>query len=234
VTVADDRPPDSPPQPSATPGAETPAADTPPTPPADTPAWAQWLTTTASSLYAWLMRPRVRLAVTGALLLLIGLIAGNTVWTLPLVIVGALMVAVAWIGRRLEGRFAVEWGEAGTQLAFRATIKPAQPTTDATALAAASATGPAPAHRIELVPGADDVIEGEAHTVEINVTELKALIAAAEAAEATHAAEAARTAEVAQAAEPAPPARDADQAPVRDIRIRRLADDTDRTPRPAG
>jgi hypothetical protein len=212
-------------------GAETPAADTPPTPPADTLAWAQWLTTTASSLYAWLMRPRVRLAVTGALLLLIGLIAGNTVWTLPLVIVGALMVAVAWIGRRLEGRFAVEWGEAGTQLAFRATIKPAQPTTDATALAAASATGPAPAHRIELVPGADDVIEGEAHTVEINVTELKALIAAAETAEAAEAAERAQAAEGAQAAEPA---QAADHASVRDIRIRRLADEANPTPRPAG
>ena len=35
------------------------------------------------------------------------------------------MVAVAWIGHRLEGRFAVEWGEAGTQLAFKATIKAA-------------------------------------------------------------------------------------------------------------
>jgi hypothetical protein len=52
------------------------------------------------------------------------------------------------------------------------------------------------------------VIEGEAHTVEINVGELKALIAAAEAAD-------------------APP-----DPIVRDIRIRRLADDADRTPRP--
>ena len=77
------------------------------------------------------MRPRVRLTLTGAVLLLVGLlIATNTVWTLPLVIVGALMVAVAWIGHRLEGRFAVEWGEAGTQLAFNATIKAPQPTSD--------------------------------------------------------------------------------------------------------
>jgi hypothetical protein len=226
VTVADDRPSGSPPHPSA-----TPRADTPSTPAADkpaTPAWARWLTPTASSLYAWLMRPRVRVTVTGALLLLIGLILGNTVWTLPLVIVGALMVAVAWIGRRLEGRFAVEWGEGGTELAFRATIKAAQPTADAPALVAASATEPAPAHRIELVAGPDDVIEGEAHTVEINVTELKALIAAAEAAEA---AERAQAAEGAQAAEPA---QAADHASVRDIRIRRLADEANPTPRPAG
>jgi hypothetical protein len=237
VTVADDRPSGSPPHPSATPRADTPStpgAETPSTPAADksaTPAWARWLTTTASSLYAWLMRPRVRVTVTGALLLLIGLIVGNTVWTLPLVIVGALMVAVAWIGRRLEGRFAVEWGEGGTELAFRATIKAAQPTADAPALVAASATEPAPAHRIELVAGPDDVIEGEAHTVEINVTELKALIAAAETAEAAEAAERAQAAEGAQAAEPA---QAADHASVRDIRIRRLADEANPTPRPAG
>lgn len=181
------------------------AADTP-----SPPAWAHWVTTTGSSLYAWLMRPRVRLAVTGALLLLVGLIATNTVWTLPLVIVGALMVAVAWVGRRLEGRFALEWGEGGTQLAFRATIKPAQPTTDAPALPATSQAGSTPVRRVEISRGSDDVIEGEAHTVEINVGELKALIAAAEAAE------------------------EREPAAVRDIRIRRLADDTDRTPRPAG
>jgi hypothetical protein len=159
------------------------------------------------------VRPRVRLTVTGALLLLVGgLIATNTVWTLPLVIVGAIMVAVAWIGHRLEGRFAVEWGEGGTQLAFNATIKAPQPTTDAPALAPTSSYGPTPARPIELARNADGVIEGEAHTVEINVSELKALIAAAEATDAAGAGEAA----------------------VRDIRIRRLADEADRTPRPAG
>jgi hypothetical protein len=189
-------------QPSA-----TPAAAKPPTP-----AWADWLTTAASSFYGWIMRPRVRLTVTGALLLLVGgLIATNTVWTLPLVIVGALMVAVAWIGHRLEGRFAVEWGEAGTQLAFKATIKAAQPTSDTPALAPASAAGPTPARPAVLARPPGDVIEAEAHTVEINVRELKALIAAAEAAEAPQSGEAA----------------------VRDIRIRRLADEADRTPRPA-
>jgi hypothetical protein len=211
VTVADDTPSGGAAQPSATPAADRPPAL----------GWAQWLTATVSALYAWLMRPRVRVTVTGTLLLLAGVIAGNTVWTLPLVIAGALMVAVAWIGRRLEGRFAVEWGEAGTQLAFRATIKTAQPTTDVPALA----SGSTPAHRIELARGTDEVIEGEAHTVEINVAELKALIAAAEAAEA---------AQAPQPAPAAPAAQGTDQASVRDIRIRRLADEADRTPRPAG
>jgi hypothetical protein len=136
------------------------------------------------------------------------------------------MVAVAWIGHRLEGRFAVEWGEAGTQLAFKATIKAPQPTSEtpavtlAPARAVASSRGPA-----ELVRTQDAVIEGEAHTVEINVTELKALIAAAEAAEAAEASEAREN-----SAAPAPTA--APEAAVRDIRIRRLADEPDRTPRP--
>jgi hypothetical protein len=213
MTVPNDTSSESTAAAAAAPAAVTPPpASTGPAPAAKqaTPAWAQWLTATGSSFYAWLMRPRVRLTVTGALLLLIGaLVASNSVWTLPLVIVGALMVAVAWIGHRLEGRFAVEWGEAGTQLAFNATIKAPQPTSEAPALrAAAPAPSPQPS-RPALQITSDDVIEGEAHTVEINVAELKALIAAAEAA-------------------------DTPDAAVRDIRIRRVSDDPARTPRPAG
>jgi hypothetical protein len=141
------------------------------------------------------MRPRIRLSMSGALLLLIGvLLMANSVWTLPLVIAGALMVVIAWIGHRLEGRFAVEWGDTGTQLAFRATIKPAgQGRELPTRVAPAS-----PQLLAADLPS--DVIEGEAHTVEIDVTELKALIAAAESAEAPGA---------------------ATQAAIQDIRIRR-------------
>jgi hypothetical protein len=142
-------------------------------------------------------------------LLLVGaLIMANSVWTLPLVVAGSLMVGVAWIGHRLEGRFAVEWGEGGTRLAFNATVKAPEPAPEIPALDQATETGPAPAP--EPATGSADVIDGEAHTVEINVGELKALIAAAEAADA-----------------PSDPI-------VRDIRVRRLSDDGDRTPRPAG
>jgi len=237
VTVPSDTPSDSPapaqapapasPAPAspapASPAAASEAASTTtpdPTPPSavpskpPTPIWPI-IGEGVTALYAWLMRPRVRLTLAGGLLLLIGaLIANNTMWTLPLVIVGALMVAVAWIGHRLEGRFAVEWGEAGTQLAFRATIKPPQPTTDMPALTRA----------------VDDVIEGDAHTVEINVGELKALIAAAEA---TEAAEGAAPAERAEAPD-AVGAEPAGDAEVRDIRIRRLVDDGAPGPRAAG
>jgi hypothetical protein len=75
------------------------------------------------------------------------------------------------------------------------------------------------------------VIEGEAHTVEINVRELKALIAAAEAAEAGESPAAASDPGAAVATPGPATAREAD---VRDIRIRRLADDGAPAPRPAG
>ena len=131
----------------------------------------------------WVARPRVRLSLTGVLLLLFGgLFVTNSVWTLPLVVVGALMVVVAWIGHRLEGRFAIEWGETGTELAFRATIKTAGTAHDAGGEALAAPQTPSPA--LESPAGLDDegVIDGEAHTVEIDVSELRALIAAVEAA----------------------------------------------------
>lgn len=147
------------------------------------PPWADRLATAVAAAHAWLMRPRVRVSVTGVLLLLVGvLLMANSVWTLPLVIAGSLMVVIAWIGHRLEGRFAVEWGATGTQLAFRATIKPAGHEPEGARRASALSN--------HLLAAAElgDVIEGEAHTVEINVTELRALIAAAESAEAPSAA----------------------------------------------
>jgi hypothetical protein len=116
------------------------------------------------------MRPRVRVALLGGgLLLLGGLIMTSSVWTLPLVIAGVVMVVMAWVGHRLDGRFVIEWGDAGTQVMLRATIKP-------------------PSHHAPALPAATEdaagVIEGEAHTVEIDVAELKALIAQAEQVEA--------------------------------------------------
>ncbi|HWF25550.1 MAG TPA: hypothetical protein VG275_08890 [Solirubrobacteraceae bacterium] len=115
----------------------------------------------------------------GVVLLLVGgLLVTSSVWTLPLVIAGALMVLIAWVGHRLEGRLAVEWGDAGTQLEFRAQIKAAPVLPEALGEAAprlVTAADPEPDDAV--------VIEGEAHTVEIEVTALKTLIAAAETAD---------------------------------------------------
>jgi len=160
------------------------AATARPPPPAPRfPLQPDRLSAVAASLYEWLSRPRVRLTVTGVILLLVGgLLVTHSVWTLPLVIVGALMVVIAWIGRRLDGRFAVEWGETGTQLEFRARVKTAESARPAVLESTARAHYLARAADPE--PEDAEVVEGEAHTVEVDVADLKALIAAAEIEEA--------------------------------------------------
>jgi hypothetical protein len=140
----------------------------------------------AESFYGWLSQPRVRLTVTGVVLLLVGgLILPNSVWTLPLVIIGALMVLIAWVGRRLDGRLAIQWGETGTQLEFRAEIKAPQPVRGALTEMSPGSHQLVRADVAE--PEGAQVIDGEAHTIEIDVAELEALIAAVETTKAEQA-----------------------------------------------
>lgn len=140
--------------------------------------WPARVHATVTAIQEWVTRPRVTLCMAGIVLAFVGLLLTNSVWTLPLVIVGAVMVVVAWVGHRLEGRFAVEWGKTGTELAFRATVKPARAEL---AMVAVSTAEPQPATPETPTSPEDQVIEGEAHTVEVDVGELKALIAAVEA-----------------------------------------------------
>lgn len=147
-------------------------------PPPGTPTTREHVEIAARAFAEWLSRPRVRLAVIGVILLLAGgLQLVSSVWTLPLVLAGALMVVTAWIGHRLEGRFAVEWGKTGTQLEFRARLKSPQDELPALPPAEAIETAGTP-------PPDAEVIEGEAHTVEIDVAELRTLLAAVEGSEA--------------------------------------------------
>jgi hypothetical protein len=144
-----------------------------PAPAAKPYSWTDHAARAAATLHTSWSHPRVRLGVAGAVLLLLGwFVLTNSVWTLPLVLIGAVMVALAWIGHRLEGRFAIEWGTGGTQVDFRARI--AAPQELPPALPSPPATVAPPR------PHDDEVIEGEAHTVEIDVAQLKTLIAAVE------------------------------------------------------
>jgi hypothetical protein len=164
--------------------AEPTAAPAPAASPAATktpPTWPRGMLAAAAAFYEWLGRPRVRLAGTGVLLLFVGgLVLTNSVWTLPLVLIGSVMVVIAWIGPRLDGRFAVEWGHAGTQLAFRAKIRAAEP--HRSHLLHSSSTS----HElVRTYPHAPDppkpgIVDSHAETVEIDVAALKALIAAVE------------------------------------------------------
>jgi hypothetical protein len=147
--------------------------------PGPRPEWLEETVLAGRAAARWLGQPRPRTALVGVALLLIGaVIAAGSVWTLPLVIVGVAMIVVAWIGRRLGGHVGVTWGEHGAEIAVQARIQPAAEQ-DAPARPAIAQEAPAPETR----PEAEDVIEGEAHTVEIDVEELRALIAAAEAAD---------------------------------------------------
>jgi hypothetical protein len=176
---------DPPRQTATTPGSQ---AD-PSQPTAASPgAWYEPVSNVARWLGAQLRSPRTRLCVVGVILLLAGVLRiTSSVWTLPLIIVGIAMVVIAWVGSRLDGRFAVEWGKGGTQVEFRAQIKPPPPVAHPVRLSpipsaqAQQLRTPAPV-RSELATS--DVIEGEGHTVEIDVAELKTLIRAAEAREA--------------------------------------------------
>ncbi len=145
----------------------------------------------ASDVVGWLgaqlRSPRTRLCMVGIVLLLLGVVwITSSVWTLPLIIIGIVMVVIAWVGSRLDGRFAIEWGDGGTQLEFRAQIK-APPPVAAPVRLSPIAPEQAPQLRTPARPTLDDgdVIEGEGHTVEIDVAELKSLIRAAEAKEAS-------------------------------------------------
>ena len=143
--------------------------------------WLDRSLVAATAFLEWLSRPRVRLTVTGVVLLTTGgLVVTSSVWTLPLVIAGVLMVVIAWIGRRVDGRVAVQWGEAGTELEFRARIKAPEPVRAAQASSSAREL----ARAVERESDGQEIIEGEAHTVEIDLAELKALISAAELTEA--------------------------------------------------
>lgn len=173
-----------PPAPGAPPPEPSPSPDTPLRQPSSPPAWQRHLGAAGAWITAQLRRPRTRLAVIGVVLLMLAVLGiTGSVWTLPLVIVGAAMVVVAWIGARLDGRFAIEWGEAGTQLEFRAQIKAPHAAAPRPAIAPPARSSGGPAVRVPTLTQIDDsdVIESEAHTVEIDVAELKALIATAEA-----------------------------------------------------
>ncbi len=162
----------------------------PPASPTDRPSQLPHHLATASRFAGrQLLRPRVRVALLGA-----ALIAAAVLWVdgslgTVLTSVGIVMLVVAWLGSRMQGRFAVEWGESGTRVEFDAGLKPApepvRPALNPARAAAPAAPGLAAAPP---PPPAPEVIEGEAHTVEIDVTELRRLIAAAEQAEARRAA----------------------------------------------
>ena len=120
-------------------------------------------------------RRGLRIGLLGALMVFVALILGmNSAWTIPFVAVGCVMIAAGALGPRLNGRVAVEWGASGTVIELRTEITP-----PGTVAAEHGRTLPLPA-----VVGAEtaaeaEVIEGTGETIEIEVSELEALLDAA-------------------------------------------------------
>jgi hypothetical protein len=182
------------PTPTGTEGDATAAANgrfVPPPPPPSPPQGQPSQLAAASKVAGrQLLRPRVRVALVGvAAILAAWWFVDGSLGTI-LTIAGIVALAVAWLGSRMEGRFAVEWGASGTRVEFDAGLTPAPdpvaaaPAKPALNPARASAPAPKPLSAVPPPPpAAATVIEGEAQTVEIDVAELKALIAAAEQAE---------------------------------------------------
>lgn len=149
-----------------------------PTPDGHRPRWGDRLASAATWITRRLSQPRVKLGTAGLVLLLLGMfVVTGSAWTAPVLVVGAAMLVVAWIGSRIDGRMLVEWGQQGTGIELQAHVRPAP------ALPAAPLAAPAPV-AVAAVPTDAEIVEGEAHTIEIDVAELKSLIAAAEAADA--------------------------------------------------
>lgn len=143
-------------------------------------------------------RRGLRVALAGGIVLLVALRLGtDSALSVPLLVVGLVMVVVGAMGPRLRGRFAVEFGPDGTSIELQTHI--AAPGTVA-APAPAIAEGPA-RPRIALVhpapaqPATDDpgapvvdvrepvpedamVVEGHGETIEMDVEQLRALLAA--------------------------------------------------------
>lgn len=85
--------------------------------------------------------------------------------SLPLFVIGCLMIVRGVLGPRVSGKLTVEWGSDGTSFSFTSRIAPP----DAQKVLAAPSEAPMVAEEIEL-------IEGSAETIEIEVSRLQELL----------------------------------------------------------
>lgn len=113
-------------------------------------------------------RRGLRAALVGVVLLLFALyLGGGSALTVPLLIIGAILIAAGLLGPRLSGRLVVEWGPRGTTIDFH------------TDVAAAPSAEARPLPALERPAGPPQVIEGRGETIEIEVAQLEALMAGA-------------------------------------------------------
>lgn len=147
-------------------------------------------------------RRGLRVALAGAVLLLVALQLGtDSALSVPLLVVGLVMVIAGSMGPRLRGRFSLEFGPEGTTIEVQTHIaapgKVAQPAPALpagrprialvhSAPAAVEAPDAAPQPAASIGPATDAepepqdalVVEGHGETIEMDVEQLRALLAA--------------------------------------------------------
>jgi hypothetical protein len=127
-------------------------------------------------------RRGLRVTLAGIALLLFGLyLGGGSALTVPLIVIGGVLVLAGVLGPRLSGRLIVEWGPAGTTIDFHTDVaapSQAEPVTQP-AVAAIAQGGAAPPQVAAGPAGPPQVIEGRGETIEIEVAQLEALMAGA-------------------------------------------------------
>jgi hypothetical protein len=115
-------------------------------------------------------RRGLRATLVGLALLLFALyLGGGSALTVPLFIVGGILIAAGVLGPRLSGRLVVEWGPQGTMIDFH------------TDVASAPSAEPAQAAIADRPAATPQVIEARGETIEIEVAQLEALVAGARA-----------------------------------------------------
>jgi hypothetical protein len=108
-------------------------------------------------------------------------LGGGSALTVPLVVLGLVLLLVGILGRRLRGRVALEWGPGGASFDFTAAIAPPGRTVVPDAPSRAAAALPAPDAD---EPEDAEVVESTGETIEMDVGALRALLAARDAADA--------------------------------------------------
>lgn len=125
-----------------------------------------------------------RVAVIGVVLVIVGLQLGNdSAWTVPVLVVGAVLILAGALGTRLSGKLAIEWGEDGASFEMRARVAP--PTESAKEVEQRRLTAlEAPAdERVE-----DAVIETTGETIEMDLVSLREMLPTSKNSEAAKAA----------------------------------------------
>jgi hypothetical protein len=115
------------------------------------------------------LRRGLRVTLVGLALLVFAVyLGGGSALTVPLLIIGGILIAAGLLGPRLSGRLVVEWGPRGTTIDFHTDV--ASP---------AHAEAPPAAAMIDRPAAPPQVIEGRGETIEIEVAQLEALMAGA-------------------------------------------------------